>query len=87
LDLENWVESTLFILNQPPVYTKTEHRKILGHMNDFKKCILAQCYDIERIDWDKISAGLKEIPIKMGTSYETPRGLLESSLRRALLKI
>jgi hypothetical protein len=83
LNLESWVESTLLILNQPHVFTKTENRKVLGHMNDFKQCILVSCYGTETIHWHKISAMLKEVPIKMGTSYETPRDLLVSSLNKS----
>ncbi len=39
-DLDEFVDSMIAIFNQPHIFTKTENRKVLGHMNDFKRTVL-----------------------------------------------
>jgi hypothetical protein len=39
-DFEEFVDSMIAIFYQPPVFTKTENQKVLGHMNDFKRTVL-----------------------------------------------
>lgn len=52
---------------EEPTFTKTVDRKILGHMNDFKRCAQPYPNDTYPIDWQDIAERINNMPIDAGS--------------------
>jgi hypothetical protein len=79
------VESMLDVFNQPPIFTKTENKKVLGHMNDFKKIVLSSISRYQgEIDWHEISNILKITSVNINGIYLTPEELFRKALRSCI---
>jgi len=50
-----------------PTYTKTVDRKILGHMNDFRRCSEPYLGDPYPIDWQDKAERINNMPINAGS--------------------
>lgn len=84
-NFEAFVESMLDVFNQPPIFTKTENQKVLGHMNDFKRIIQGSISRYQgEIDWHKISNNLKITPVNINGIYLTLEELFAKSLRSCI---
>jgi len=64
------------VFSTPHVFCKTDNRKVLGHMNDFKRCIeVGIHYDglsFDAIVWDDIMHSINNMPIDtQGYKYAT----------------
>lgn len=82
-NLEEWIESMKKVFNEPPTFAKTENRKALGYMNDFKRMVLCSRYYFdEETNWHKLSDSLKNSLVNVGGCYKTPTELLIQSLKR-----
>jgi hypothetical protein len=67
-------------------FCKTSDRKLLGHMNDFKRCFeMRIAYNYEQfagIDLDEESRAINEMPvITTKNKYSTPTELMLQLLR------
>lgn len=66
-DLDANVGKVDEIFLDPPVFCKTDNRKVLGHMNDFKRCIEVGIYHkglkFDAIDWDDVMHSINNMPI------------------------
>ncbi|MEO8402370.1 MAG: hypothetical protein ABI597_11375 [Gammaproteobacteria bacterium] len=51
---------------EEPIFTKTVDRKILGHMNDFRRCAQPYPGDTYPIDWHDIAERINNMPTKGG---------------------
>lgn len=55
------------IFSSPHVFCKTDNRKVLGHMNDFKRCVEVSIYcdgqSFNEINWDEIMRFINNTPI------------------------
>ena len=63
-----------------PVFCKTDNRKVLGHMNDFKQCVHVSIYHsdlkFDAIDWDEIMRSINQMPFRIqGNRYTTATDL------------
>jgi len=81
-----YIRETERLFISPPTFCKTQSRQILGHMNDFKRCIAVQTFDMpfEVIDWDILMESTNTMPINvrpMGytSAIEQMDGLLKPS--------
>ncbi len=52
---------------EAPTYTKTVDRKILGHMNDFRRCTEPYPGDPYPIDWQDKAERINNMPINAGS--------------------
>lgn len=64
------------IFSSPHVFCKTDNRKVLGHMNDFKRCIEVRIHydglNFDAIKWDDIMHSINNMPIgTQGYKYAT----------------
>lgn len=62
------------IFSEPPIFCKTDNRKVLGHMNDFKNCVLATAVhhdlNFHDINWDEVMHSINHTPVNMqGYAY------------------
>lgn len=69
------------LFSEPVVYCKTVNRKVLGHMNDYKRCAPFAWDDISfaNIDWDAQTTELANMPITFadcGIKYPTAEQLM-----------
>jgi hypothetical protein len=53
---------------EKPIFAKTVDRKILGHMNDFKRCATPYSDDPYPVDWQDTAERTNNMPIKGGTT-------------------
>lgn len=60
-----WEVEKLFA--EEPTFTKTVDRKILGHMNDFRRCAQPYPGDTYPIDWHDIAERINNMPINAGS--------------------
>jgi len=51
---------------EEPIFVKTVDRKILGHMNDFKRCAEPYPSDPLPVDWHDIAERINNMPTKGG---------------------
>lgn len=61
------------------IFTKTNNRKIIGHMNDFKNILkgLTTNTNFDNINWDKVHSYINNTLVKTsGTEYERPNDLM-----------
>ena len=52
---------------EEPTFTKTVNRKILGHMNDFRRCGQPYPADTYPVDWHDIAERINNMPINAGS--------------------
>ena len=61
---QNQVEE---VFSMPPTFCKTNDRKVIGHMTDFKNCIDVMDFyrnvSFSKIDWDEIMNDINHTPI------------------------
>ena len=62
------------IFSEPPTFCKTDNRKVLGHMNDFKNCVQATVFhhdmNFHDINWDEVMHSINHTPVNMqGYTY------------------
>lgn len=74
-DLNISTDQIDILFSQPPIFCKTDNRKILGHMNDFKHCVEASIFhddlNFSEVDWDEIMSSINRTPV--GTQgYQYP---------------
>ena len=68
----------------PVSFCKTENKRVLGHMKDFKWCIEGQIEGLtfDRIDWDCVTRYVNTIPVNIAhIGFTTPLELLETLLK------
>jgi len=55
------------LFSRPPVFCKTDNRRVLGHMNDFKQCINARVFhdnlNLNDIHWDDVMHAINNMLI------------------------
>lgn len=71
------------ILETKHFYCKTNNRKLLGHMNDFKNLatLMTDELDFEEINWEALSDKINQTPIKIKNSlYKNPSEILSNYL-------
>ena len=71
--LDNQIDQ---IFQKVPTFCKTDNRKILGHMNDFKRCVEARIYynglKFDAIDWNDTMHAINNMPVgTQGYKYPT----------------
>lgn len=75
-------ESLQEIFNRDHIYCKTDNRKVLGHLNDFKRCIepfLDEPY--EYLNWDHLSNKVNNIITNVNSiGYTHPYELMSNLL-------
>lgn len=84
-DLDEHVEAMIKNFNLPPSFTKTNNRKILGYMSEFKRMVECSMngYDV---NWHDISFRLNDTIINIGgSSYRTPAELLNDHLKNCIM--
>lgn len=66
-DLPELVEEIELLFNKTPIFCKTVNKKILGHMNDFKRCVDSYIHNspINRqpVNLDYLSKKINNMPI------------------------
>lgn len=55
------------LFTEESIFTKTVDRKILGHMNDFKRCAEPYPGDPLAVDWQNIAERTNNMPINAGS--------------------
>lgn len=74
-------DKVITFFKRPYTFCKTNERKLIGHMNDFKRCTKARIYYLElqytQVDWDEEASVINSMPIKTITSHlSTPEKLM-----------
>jgi hypothetical protein len=66
-DFPEYIGEMNQLFAKPSSFCKTQSRQILGHMNDFKRCIEVQAYhtSFEMIDWDHLMEAINDMPINI----------------------
>jgi hypothetical protein len=80
-DFPKFGEEAIQLFNQGSVFCKTEDHKVLGHMNDFKRCYvwdMARAPCLEQIDWDRIVDDIGDMLITTlnKRNYSSPKNLM-----------
>ena len=62
------------IFSKPPTFCKTDNRRVLGHMNDFKQRVQATVFhdnlNFHDINWDEVMHSINHTPVgTQGYSY------------------
>ncbi len=73
------------LFNQPFHFCKTSDRKVLGHMNDFKRCASftwCRC-PFDKINWIELADDIADMPVTTykKSAFSTPKQLLIDVLR------
>jgi len=72
-------EQALKLFQEKPFFCKTDHRKVLGHMNEFKWCIgwCMEDMSFDQIDWQDILDRILYMPVKtIGSGFSMPAELM-----------
>jgi hypothetical protein len=76
------------LFSQPVTFCKTADRKVLGHMNDFKRCAPFAWQDVgfDNINWEEQTNNLSDMPITMCSqlAFSSPGRLMLDLLERGL---
>jgi hypothetical protein len=83
-NLEEHLDSMIEIFSHQHTFTKTDNRKVLGYMSEFKKVVE---YSVDRnhaqVNWHDISDTLNDTIVNIGKSiYKTPTELLKDFLKK-----
>jgi hypothetical protein len=85
-DLSEWAEQIESLFRKPAIFCKTVDKKILGHMNDFKRCVISYINyspnGIDPINWDHLAKKVNSMPINFSEEnrYIYPVEMLGSLL-------
>lgn len=84
---EEYLSEMEQVFASPLEYCKTQDRRMIGHMNDFKRCIIGQVQwkeiSFEEIDWDELMDDTNQMPINLhSVGFTSPIELINDALRR-----
>lgn len=74
------------LFNQPFHFCKTSDRKVIGHMNNFKRCASFTWYrfSFDKINWSELTDDFSEMPVTTNkpSDFSCPKKLMLDLLAR-----
>ena len=84
-NFSEYIDEMEQVFKTPPRFCKTQNRHVLGHMNDFKRCVdVMTSISFDAIDWDEQMEKINNMPVNIKTmGFIFPGELMKKFIENA----